>query len=281
MKVDCEKASFEARFNLLADQRSPFCLGVDPSSSMLGSWELPDTIGGLTTFCDRLAGWIGSSLAVVKPQIAYFERFGPKGLEALVEFVHTMQEQKALVLLDAKRGDIDATNEAYGQAVFDRQTGYGVDAVTVSPYLGFDALEPLFAAAEGAQGAVFVVVASSNPEGRFLQNARTETGLTISEALADAIAERNRRGPRRCCGAVIGATRDDVGVSLVARIGEALILVPGLGAQGASYNTISMMSRPRSVIPTAARSILAQGHDRSAFVDALNVQREAAYSLRV
>ncbi|MFQ5970866.1 MAG: orotidine-5'-phosphate decarboxylase, partial [Alphaproteobacteria bacterium] len=125
------------------------------------------------------------------------------------------------------------------------------------------------------------VVASSNPEGRALQQARTEDGITISEVLVNAIARRNASGNAAgVCGAVIGATRDDVGRALMERLGSALILVPGLGAQGADYGALAKFPCPRTVIPTAARAVLSTAGDEATFRGTLARQCNDSMRLR-
>lgn len=253
----CRDRDFEADFHKLADARSPFCLGIDPSTQVLQHWGFEDNPKGLHGFCAKLIKTLASNkLAVVKPQVAYFERFGSYGIDILQELIGTIRSNKTLVILDAKRGDIGATNIAYAQGFFANEYGYAVDAVTLSPFLGVAALEPIFAIAKEHKAYVFVVVASSNPEGRQWQQARMATGNSVSFELSEAILEYNNSSSPSVCGAVIGAIRDDLEAQLLPNLANSLILSPGIGAQGGGYKNLAKFPQPRNLIPVAARSVL-------------------------
>ena len=267
---------FRARFHALADVRSPFCLGIDPSAEILAQWGFADTPHGLAQFCEKLIAQMGKKLAVVKPQAAYFERFGSVGLKCLTELTRTLQTQETLVLLDAKRGDIGSTNAAYAQAVFEKKYGVGADAVTLNPFLGFDALKPFFDAAKKTGRHVFVVTASSNPEGFSIQNAEYDK-KTVSRYLAEKIQARNMQdGDKAVCGAVIGATRADIDTEFLEPLRDTLILAPGIGQQGSDFSAFQKFPHKKNLIPTAARSVLLAAD----FAAELTAHCQAAHDMR-
>jgi len=256
---------FAERWRQSVARFGPFCLGVDPSSEVLRRWGLPDSPEGLAVFCERLFQWTDGLVGTLKPQIAFFERFGAKGFGVLEQLIAQLRRRGALVLLDGKRGDIGTTCAAYAQAYFGAASSCRVDAMTAHAYLGFAALEPLFAAADLAGGAVFVVVASSNPEGAALQAAATSDGASVALALARAIRRRNDASGTNSCGAVIGATQGEAARDALDALGSALVLAPGIGAQGATIADLAHFSHRRNIIPSASRAVLDCGHDATAF----------------
>jgi orotidine-5'-phosphate decarboxylase len=280
---------FAERFHGLAEARSPLCLGVDPSVELLAQWGLPANAAGLATFCDRLMEAMGERVAIVKPQSAFFEQFGPAGMEELVRVVKSIQARGALALIDVKRGDIGHTLEAYADAMIGPDSAFGGDGMTVSPYLGFGALKPLLRKAVDRGAGVFVVVRSSNPEGRALQDARLEDGRSVATALADDITRFNRecgaqetRGDIGPVGAVMGATIEGSATETLARLPNALLLAPGIGAQGATFADLARNFGPaaRRAIPSVSRGILSKGPSVTALRDAIDRHCDAARAMR-
>lgn len=254
--------NFASRLQQKIIEHSPLCVGVDPSASLLKSCGLPDTPQGAVDFGRRVLEAAEYRVSVLKPQSAFFERFGSPGLKALEELVRLARGNDVLVLLDGKRGDIDTTGAAYAEGYFSATTSLRVDAVTTHPYLGLGALDPFLDIALENQGGVFVVVRSSNPEGRELQQARLANGETVAQNLCREITVRNRRvgeglGP---IGAVVGATCEDA-AETVAALPQSFILAPGVGAQGATIQDVltRMPSARGRVLPNVSRAILANG----------------------
>ena len=272
--------SFAERFHRLGDDLSPFCLGIDPAPASLKAANLADDIAGLRRFCEGLIKAADGLTAVVKPQMAFFERFGPEGLRELQRAGDMARERGLLLLLDGKRGDIGSTCEGYAQAFFGPRSPYRADAVTANAYLGFRALAPLTDAAAEHGGAVFVVVLSSNPEGAALQNARVDGGArTVAQALAAEIAACNEDKSAPVAGAVIGATLGPGLEPVVSELRGALVLAPGIGAQGATFADLEgpFAGARRSVVPNASRSILAAGFtDNALRTSVAAAAREAA-----
>lgn len=243
----------------------PLCVGVDPSASLLAAWELPDDAGGVRTFGARCVEALAGAVPALKPQVAFFERHGSAGIAALESLIRDATDAGLLVVADAKRGDIGSTAEAYADAWL--RGPLAADAVTATPYLGLGALAPLVAAARATGRGVLVVVASSNPEGRELQEATTRGGETVESRLLAEIGELNRSGAEGAVGAVVGATRGSPGggtaplATSLAAVGGVL-LAPGLGAQGAAPADVATLfaACPRgSVLPTVSRALLAAG----------------------
>ena len=254
--------AFAARVLAVRQVRGPLVLGLDPSAAILSSWGLADDAEGLEAFVDVALSAAMDSVGLVKPQSAFYERHGWRGMRALERLVHEARAMGLLVILDAKRGDIGSTNAAYAQTYFGEDAPLDCDALTLSPYLGLGAMEPFFAAAEAARAGLFVVVHSSNPEGRALQQATGGNGRSVAAKLLEEIGERNARaaGALGSVGAVVAAGAPRAW-DLSAMRG--LFLVPGVGAQGTTPEDVAstFSSCPARALPSASRSILAAGPD--------------------
>ncbi len=261
-----DRAGFGDRLVEAVRASTPLCVGVDPSSALLGSWGLDDSADGVERMGRTVVEAVVGTAAAIKPQVAYFERHGTRGYAALEAVIAAAREAGILVVADAKRGDIDATMTAYGEAWLSDASPLAVDALTVSAYLGLAAMEQVMKMASGSGRGLFAVVASSNPEGRSLQEARTAAGQRVEEELLAELSARNEaevaatgRG-LGSFGAVVGATRTAGSLPLGGLHGP--FLVPGVGAQGATANDVgALFSRcpEGSVLVNASRSILAAG----------------------
>jgi orotidine-5'-phosphate decarboxylase len=259
-------APFQQRFVALAAERSALCVGIDPSPETLAEWGLADDATGLATFCERMVDACAPRVAIVKPQVAFFERHGAAGMTVLRDTVAQAQRHGALALIDAKCGDIASTATAYGEAFLGPGSAFGGDALTLSPFLGVAALAPIFAIARREAAGVFVVVRSSNPEGGDLQLARLADGRTVAERVADDIAADHGGPGLGPIGAVVGATLGAEAAALAARLPNALLLVPGIGAQGATLAEVRRDFGPhyKRVIPSLSRGIARAGPDPAA-----------------
>ena len=274
---------FAARFADLARSRSPLCLGVDPSPELLGLWGLPDSPDGIRRFCGTVLEAAGELVAMIKPQIAYFERHGAAGLAEASTVATQIRERHSLCTIDAKRGDIESTMEGYAEAIFGASGGLRADAVTLNPYLGYETLQPVIRHAQDTGGGVFVVVRSTTTGGQVAQNARLDDGRTVAEGMADEITTQNAAigglpGP---VGAVLGATLPACDADIVQRLPRSLILVPGLGAQGARMSDTAkkFASASGRVVPTLSRGILRHGPNVARLRDSILRQKEAAWSV--
>lgn len=275
-------AAFQDRLRESIAAHSPLCVGIDPSARLLAACGLPDSAEGALEFGQRVLEAAEYQLSVIKPQSAYFERFGSAGYAAMEQLAQLARRRGVLVLLDGKRGDIDSTGTAYAEGYFSARSPLQVDAVTVHPYLGIGALQPFFDTAVRHDGGVFVVVRSSNPEGSELQNARVSSGETVAQFVGREITESNRKvgstsGP---IGAVVGATCDDA-ATIVDTLPASFILAPGVGAQGATMQDIArrMPAARGRVLPNVSRAILANGAARDEIRATIRALQDQARTL--
>jgi orotidine-5'-phosphate decarboxylase len=267
--------SFGQRLQERIRDLGPLCVGIDPSSSLLTSWGRPDTVEGLEFMALALLEASIGSAAAIKPQVAYFERFGSPGYRVLERLISDAHDAQILVIADAKRGDIGATNDAYASAWLDESSPLCSDAVTVSPFTGVGALAPFFSRAVDGRG-VFVLAATSNDEGRSLQRARTDHDEAVEDLILRSVAELNRRDEGLgALGVVLGATRDRPRFDLAALQGP--YLVPGVGAQGATPEQVSRLFErcpEGTVLINVARAILEAGPERSVLRDSVRRWRD-------
>ncbi|MEU1809125.1 orotidine-5'-phosphate decarboxylase [Micromonospora aurantiaca (nom. illeg.)] len=254
--------TFGARLHRAVAERGPLCVGIDPHPGLLTAWGLSDDVAGLERFCATVVEAIGDRVAVVKPQSAFFERFGARGVGVLESTIRQLRDLGALVLLDVKRGDIGSTVAAYASAYLDPSSPLYVDAVTASPYLGVGSLAPMFSTAAEHGGGVFVLALTSNPEGASVQRAVGTDGRTVAQTVIDEISQLNRGAePLGSFGLVVGATVGETGHDLDSVNGP--LLAPGLGAQGgtpAGLRTVFGAALP-SVLPSYSREVLGAGPD--------------------
>jgi orotidine-5'-phosphate decarboxylase len=252
--------TFGRRLYDAMDKRGPLCVGIDPHAALLTRWGLTDDIAGLERFARTVVDALADRVAVLKPQSAFFERFGSQGIRILESTIRQSREAGALVLLDVKRGDIGSTMAAYASAYLDLESTLRADAITLSPYLGVGSLQPAFdlAAANGA--GVFVLALTSNPEGPAVQHAVTADGRTVAQTVIDEISLVNRGfTPMGNLGLVVGATIGKTGHDLSEVNGP--LLAPGLGAQGATPADLRAVfgKNLRNVLPSYSREVLMAG----------------------
>ena len=216
---------------------NPLCVGIDPYLDRIpalfgpsGSAEAVEAFG--CAIVERVAGRV----AVVKPQIAFFEQLGWPGMRALEAVVRRARESGLLVLLDAKRGDIGSTADGYVAAYLGENAPLEVDAITLNPYLGLDTLEPFAAAAEKNGRGLFVLAKTSNPGSGDLQDLDVG-GEPVYQRVAASLAPlaERLRGPGSgwsSLGVVVGATWPEQHQAVRKLLPNAIFLVPGYGAQG-------------------------------------------------
>lgn len=264
-------SSFGSRLLSALAERGPLCVGIDPHPGLLRSWGLDDDVDGLERFSRGVVDALAADLAVLKPQSAFFERFGAKGIAVLEQVIADARAAGALVLLDVKRGDIGSTVAAYAAAYLDPASPLAGDAMTASPYLGYGALSPLVETARAHDRGVFVLALTSNPEGASVQRAVADDS-TVAQQIVDAAAADNAAAaPLGPVGVVIGATVGTLGVDVSALHGP--VLVPGLGAQGGTPADLRrLFGAMPGVLPSASRSVLGAGPDPIALLTAARVQ---------
>jgi orotidine-5'-phosphate decarboxylase len=214
--------------------------------------------------------------AVIKPQVAFFERFGSEGYRVLERLIADAHDAQVLVLGDAKRADIGSTNEGYAEAWLDERSPLCCDAVTVSPYLGFVALEPFLRLATESGRGVFVLSATSNSDDRVIQSARTDANESVEEMVLHTVADFNTRDDGLgSVGVVLGATRDKPHFNLPSLGGP--YLVPGVGMQGATADNVARIfdrCPQGTVLASVSRAILLAGPDRAGLRDAAQRWRD-------
>jgi orotidine-5'-phosphate decarboxylase len=273
--------TFGARLDAALTERGSLCVGIDPHPALLAAWGLADDVDGLSRFVDICIEAFGPTAAVVKPQSAFFESYGSRGIAVLERVVAGCRDAGALVLLDVKRGDIGTTMAAYARAYLDPSSPLAVDAVTLSPYLGVGSLQPAFDAAERHGAGAFVLALTSNPEGAQLQHARGDDGRPVAQVVLDELAQRNAGAePFGSLGVVVGATIGNVDVDLAKLNGP--FLVPGIGAQGGTPDDVRRIFGDGlpNALPSVSREVLRHGPDVAALRAAVAGQVAAFAFLR-
>lgn len=249
------------------DTYGPLCAGIDPHGALLRAWGLDDTVQGLETFAMTCVEAFADTVACVKPQSAFFERFGAAGVAVLERTLVALRESGTLTILDVKRGDIGSTMDGYAQAYLGPDAPMRTDAITVSPYLGYGSLRPALDLAAQVGGGVFVLALTSNPEGASVQHARSADGVSVAAGIAAGVAgdnaEARDQGRLGSVGMVVGATVGDavraLGLDLAAA--NAPLLAPGVGAQGGTADDLRRVFGPAlpNVLPSSSRDVLGAG----------------------
>jgi orotidine-5'-phosphate decarboxylase len=243
--------------------RGALCVGIDPHPELLRAWGLPADASGLQRFALSTVDALAGAVAVLKPQSAFFESYGARGVAVLERTIAAAREAGALVVLDVKRGDIGSTMAAYAAAYLADGSPLAADAVTLSPYLGLESLRPALDAAAASNRGVFVLARTSNPDGAAVQQA-VHHGRTVAQLVVDGVAAANRHAePLGDVGVVIGATtRHGLDLSLL----NGPVLVPGLGAQGATAQDLRAIfsDPPPLLLPSTSRDVLRHGPDPAA-----------------
>ena len=273
--------TFGARLAEAMNRLGPLCVGIDPHSSLLNAWGLEDTPEGLVAFGETVVAASTDAAAAVKPNAAFFERHGSRGVAALERVVASARNAGLLVIMDAKRGDIGSTMTGYAEAFLRPGSPLESDALTVSPYLGFGSLAPAIDLAREHDKGLFVLALTSNPEGASVQHAIGADGRSVAASVAHAAAELNRgANPMGSVGLVVGATVgsavSDQGIGLDGLNGP--ILAPGVGAQGASVTEVAQTFGNASslVLVSQSRGLLKEGPIEQKLRGAIQVASGAA-----
>lgn len=251
------------RLQEIGSERGSLCVGIDPHPSLLAAWGLPCDASGLERLSRDLVAALGDAVAVFKPQSAFFEAYGSAGVAVLERVLADIAGTGALSILDAKRGDIGSTMEAYADAYLADGSPLAADAVTVSPYLGFGSLAPAFERAHQYARGVYVLARTSNQEGAQVQLALTDDNSVV-QAIIDAATEANHFSRQRAIGLVVGGTHASLGCDVSNFNGS--ILVPGIGFQGGRMSDLPAIfgDAVDQVLPVVGRGVLSAGPDPSA-----------------
>ncbi|MES2641650.1 MAG: orotidine-5'-phosphate decarboxylase [Myxococcota bacterium] len=224
---------------------TPLCVGIDPWPDRLPGARAGDTREALAAhaaaFGHAVVNAVAGQVASVKPQFAFFEQLGPPGMAALAEVCAAATAAGLIVVGDAKRGDIGSTATAYAAATLAPDAPFPCDALTVSPFLGPDTLEPFLTAADAALGGLFVLLRTSNPG-----SARWQAPVADDLAgwLTEAGAARQGADGLSNVGAVVGATHAGALATMRSKLPHAWLLVPGFGAQGGTARDVAPAARP-------------------------------------
>jgi len=222
---------------------SALCVGIDPRP------DLHASTAALGDFCERVIGETAEFAAAFKPNIAYFEALGVEGYQLVENLIGKMKETGVPVILDAKRGDIGTTQEHYAKGYFGN---WDVDAVTLSPYMGFDSVEPFL---QYPGKGVYLLGVTSNPGAADLELHELADGRRVFE-LVGAMAGRAAATPagEGSIGLVLGLT--NVSDEVLARVPDVPLLIPGLGAQGGDLETLRGAKRNAPSVINVSRGIL-------------------------
>ena len=242
----------------VAAKGSPVCVGIDPVLERLPeAFAGQDPLGAIGVWSRGVLEAVKPSTPVVKFQSACFERYGSAGVGVLEQAMTRARELGLLIILDAKRGDIGISSAHYAHAVFEF-----ADALTISPYLGLDAIDPFIDHAAKVGGGLFALVRTSNPGSDALQGQRLQSGLTIAEHVAGMIQQAGTahlgQGGYSLLGAVVGATKRTDIQSLRTKMGEQWFLLPGYGAQGGGADDVkaAFNTDGQGALVTASRSVI-------------------------
>ncbi|GAA4121284.1 orotidine-5'-phosphate decarboxylase [Knoellia locipacati] len=278
--------TFGQRLRAATAQHGPLCAGIDPHRALVESWGLTYDLDGLRAFTRACVEAFAGHVAIVKPQSAFFEVFGSPGIAVLEDAIRDLRSSGTLVLLDAKRGDIGSTMAAYAEAYLGESAVSPVDALTASPYLGFESLRPALDTAAANGRGLFVLALTSNPEGASVQHARgTQSSVagSIVQGAADENATAATAGDLGSTGLVVGATVgsavQDLGLDLASVNGP--LLAPGVGAQGGTAEDLRRVFGDAlgNVLPASSREVLAAGPGVTALRDRAGRTNEAMASL--
>lgn len=265
---------FGERLALAFESSGHLCVGIDPHPYLLSEWGLPDSGEGLREFGLRVVAASAGRVGIVKPQVAFFERHGSAGFAALEAVLAEARAAGLLVIADAKRGDVGSSVEAYGQAWLTPGSPLEADAMTMNPFQGVASLAAPFTLARQSGKGIFLLAATSNPEGRELQQSR-HNDRTVAAGIVEDVMQHNVAATALgSVGVVIGATvsASDFGIELD-NLARTPVLAPGFGHQGAKISDLRGLFGAASdnVLVSASRSILDAGPD--GLVAAIDEQR--------
>jgi len=273
---------FGSRLRHAMDTHGPLCVGVDPHPGLLKAWGLDDDSDGLARFAGACVEALAGRVAVVKPQSAFFERHGSRGVAVLERLLADLRAAGTLSLMDVKRGDIGSTMQAYAEAYLRDGAPLAADAITCSPFLGAGSLRPALDLARATGRGVFVLALTSNPEGPSVQHATGPGGRSVAADVVALAAEENDGAALGSVGLVVGATVGsavaDLGLDLAGC--RAPLLAPGVGAQGAGPAELRAVfgAARAQVLASSSREVLGAGPSVSALAAAAERTRDAVVS---
>lgn len=276
------KAFMDRLAEAVVAKATPLVVGLDPRWKSLpqGFHQQGDSLEAKATayrdFCLGIIDVVAPLAVAVKPQVAFFEQLGWRGMQVLDEVMRAAQANDLLVILDAKRNDIGSTAEGYAEGWLGADSPWGADSLTISPYLGDDSLEPFVRTASQRNAGLFILVKTSNPGGKFLQDLPAGDGHIYNrvgglvERLANESAGENGYG---VTGAVVGATYPEQLAELRGKMPHTWFLVPGFGSQGGTAEDVApafderglgaVVNSSRGIIFAHARKEIAGKYDEA------------------
>lgn len=218
-------------------------VGLDPRwDSLPAPCRTDDVADSFEHFCNAVIDIVAPLVPAVKPQAAFFEQYGASGMVALQRVIRYARQKGLLVIFDGKRNDIGSTAEAYAEGILGAESAWGADALTVSPYLGDDSIEPFVKIAVQRNAGIFVLVKTSNPGGKMLQDLEA-LGKPIYRHIAEYVEQLSQR-TSGSVGAVVGATWAEQLAELRQVMPSAPFLVPGFGTQGGTAKDVAKAFLP-------------------------------------
>ena len=219
---------------------SPLCLGLDPHSNLIPKLFKNDlhklSIKNIEDFLFEIIDITKNKVVALKPQVAFFEEWGPDGMSLLVKISKLAKENNIPIIMDAKRGDIGSTSEAYAKAWLGQKSFFKADAITINPWIGVETLLPFIELANETNSGVFILLKTSNPGSKDLQDLKVDgkkVFLHLSEKLSKIIVSNLGESGFSNVGIVVGATKPQEALLIRQILPKALFLIPGYGAQGA------------------------------------------------
>ena len=254
------------------DAHGPLVLGIDPSLDHAPAALASDPAAFLERYTRALLDGAEGKVAFIKFQSAYFEAWGSAGVGSLARCIAIARERKFAVILDAKRGDIGSTADAYARAYLEPgASDLEVDCLTINPFLGPETIEPFVRRAKDFGKGLFVLVKTSNPGSGWLQDEQIGA-VSVSERVAQTVAqwadETIGSAGIAAVGAVVGATYPSQGRQLRDAMPYSVFLAPGLGVQGGDPAAISALATPLAPVLVSASRGVAAVDDRTISVAA-------------
>ena len=236
-------SSFGERLVKTFTTSGQLCVGMDPSVEQLKQWGLAETVAGAEQFCMQIIDSCSGEIGLLKPQVSFFEQFGSEGFAALERVLVRASEAGFIIFADAKRGDIGTTMDGYARAWLSKEGPFVADAVTVSPYLGAESLDPTIAFASSNSKGVFILAATSNPEAKVLQSSISDNQRSVASNVSSYAAVFNKES-MGSVGLVIGAQANLIDMDIdPKKLIHTPILAPGFGAQGAKLSNARSIFR--------------------------------------
>lgn len=279
----------------VTESASPVCVGLDPTLDRIAqalnvsleqAAASPEAAAdSIWRFNQRILEAVRPYCAVVKPQSAFYERWGPPGVEALQRTIQLSRQMGLICLLDAKRNDIASTAAAYAQAYLG-DGPLSADALTVNPYLGADGIDPFLQEARGRNKGIFALVKTSNPSSTQIQDQALQDGRLLYEHVGDLVEEWGRASIGGCgysdVGAVVGATFPGELAALRERMPHTWFLIPGYGSQGGTASDVvaALDRRGLGAVVNSSRGIIYAWTPEAAQTDFAGAAANAAREMR-